>query len=94
MDTTNHNTEIRINKQLLLKETGSTFCWKNNCLALKEVSLLLKALDLFVALSAAFFHLVPFISESLLYFKLFDCIFIVTKDDLLLLFYFPANTLH
>ena len=74
--------------------TVPSFCWKNNCPALKEVSLLLKALDLFVALSAAFFYLASFISKSLLYFKLFDGIFIVTNDDLLLLFYFPANTLH
>lgn len=36
MDTTNHNTDIRANKHLLLKETVSTFCWKNNYLALKE----------------------------------------------------------
>lgn len=79
----------------LYKMTVPSFCWKNNCLPLKEVSLLLKVLDLFVALSAAFFHLAPFISEGLLCFELFDGIFIVTKDDLLLLFshkYFTLTT--
>ena len=39
MDPTKHNTEIRTNKHLLLKKTVSTFCWKNNCLALKEGAL-------------------------------------------------------